>query len=226
MAKRQRWLISGPWKHPDSGILYYRKATPKDLSDRKDALAALGITIIREVQRSLRTKDAGLAKRKYAEVMAEQEAVWDQWRAVLLAGPVDLSHMNRVALAGRDALALATKNRHEPLGVAWPRRMVAATCDNLRASLGSGDPRAATAIADLGQELQALSALELPSGIAELLSVEPEGPPRELAEALGLTLLRYREAVGWLRAPTVAGEVGIAFTKDGRKRLASEISRQ
>jgi integrase len=226
MAKRLRWIMAGPWKHHKSGIYYFRKATPVDLKRKKAELAALGIVLKGEAQRSLDTRDKKEAERAYGEAKTKQEAQWDSWRGLLAVGGVDLTYKNQVALAGKDALTLVKKNSHEPLGVAWPHKMVAAVCDNLRASLGAGDPRAATAILDLGQELQSLPHLKLPSRLAALLSTEPEGPRRELALALAGTLVEYRDTVSWLRAPKVSGEVGVTLTKKGRKSLATEIAKQ
>lgn len=53
---RKRWLMAGPWAHPKTGILNYRKTAPPDLWAACDRLAALGVRVTREVHRSLRTK--------------------------------------------------------------------------------------------------------------------------------------------------------------------------
>lgn len=41
VTARTRGLIAGPWEHPKSGILYYRKATPPDLRAARNRLKEL-----------------------------------------------------------------------------------------------------------------------------------------------------------------------------------------
>lgn len=77
LAARNRWLMTGPWPKPKTGILQYRKVTPPDILAAKDRLKALGIEVKGEVQRSLRTKDQRLAEERYHQVAVEQNAEWD-----------------------------------------------------------------------------------------------------------------------------------------------------
>lgn len=64
--------MSRPWKHPTTGVYYYRRATPDDLR------AVIGK---REEKRSLGTKDPAAAKAAHAAVAAEVEAKWKNLRA-------------------------------------------------------------------------------------------------------------------------------------------------
>jgi integrase len=217
--------MAGPWQHPDSGIFYYRKATPTDLLANKSKLAGLGVRVTREVHRSLGTRDKVRAEREFIEVARAQDSKWSQWRAMLLAGPVDLTHRNRVALAGSDAWALVRENADEPNSVRWPVKMIKAFCDNLRSSLGASDLRVANALHELATELQSLPRLELPERLAHLLQTEPAGPRRELVEALTNALVTYRETVGWMRAPKLAEAKGLSLTKQSRKELAHEVAK-
>ncbi len=225
MASRCRWLMTGPWPHPDSGIFYFRRATPKDVWDRRTELEALGIKITKESHRSLGTRDKKEADRKYHLVAGEFEAAWTDWRAMLQGGPVNLEHKNRVALAGEDARALVQTHEAEPLEVKWPVEIIKVTCDNVRAALGEGDLRAANAVHELAQELQTLPRLELPERLAHLLRTESNGPRRTLTIALTGTLVSYRETVGWLRAPSLGAAKGVGLTKESRNALGKEIAR-
>lgn len=67
--------MSRPWKHPDTGIYYFRRAAPDDLR------AVIGR---REEKRSLGTKDPAVAKVAHApvaaEVEVEVEAKWQNLR--------------------------------------------------------------------------------------------------------------------------------------------------
>ena len=64
LIARKRWLMAGPWARPRTNILYYRKATPPDLVAKRKQLAALGIEVKGEVQRSLGTKDQRRAEQR------------------------------------------------------------------------------------------------------------------------------------------------------------------
>ena len=70
--------MSRPWKHPDSGVYWFRKAVPAELR----SLAGK-----REEKRSLQTKDAAEARRRHATVATEIETKW----ANLRNGPRSLS---------------------------------------------------------------------------------------------------------------------------------------
>jgi hypothetical protein len=63
--------MSRPWKHPDSGVYWFRRAVPADLRARVGK---------REEKRSLQTKDPSIARRRHAEALAEVEARWANLR--------------------------------------------------------------------------------------------------------------------------------------------------
>jgi len=62
---------SRPFKHPKTGIYWFRMRVPANVADR------VGRT---EVTRTLGTKDPAEAKRLYAEVRAEIETQWNNLR--------------------------------------------------------------------------------------------------------------------------------------------------
>lgn len=106
--------MAGPWPHPRTGILYYRKATPPDIFAERRRLAELGIKVTREVQRSLDTKDRKPAERRYMEIAAEVEGQWDRWRALLRDGPRALSYKQQLALAADHAKEFLARYEDEP----------------------------------------------------------------------------------------------------------------
>jgi hypothetical protein len=114
LTARKRWLMTGPWPHPKTGIFYYRKATPADLWDARDSLAALGVKVTREVQRSLGTKDRAPAEERYHEVAGTQSAVWATWRELLKNGPQPLTHKQIAGLAADHARSFLAKHEEEP----------------------------------------------------------------------------------------------------------------
>jgi len=63
--------MSRPWKHPDSGVYWFRRAVPADLRARVGK---------REEKRSLQTKDPSIARRRHAEALAEVEVRWANLR--------------------------------------------------------------------------------------------------------------------------------------------------
>lgn len=70
--------MSRPWKHPDSGVYWFRRGVPADLR------ALVGK---REEKRSLQTKDPAVAKKRHADALAEVETRW----ANLRIGPRSLT---------------------------------------------------------------------------------------------------------------------------------------
>lgn len=64
-------VMSRPWKHPQTGIFWLRKAVPANLR------ALVGK---REEKKSLGTKDAAEARRKFPQALAEVEARWESLR--------------------------------------------------------------------------------------------------------------------------------------------------
>lgn len=64
--------MARPWKHPDTGIYYFRKAVPLDLRPRLKK---------REEKRSLGTRDPDEARSLHMGVAAEVDASWRRIRA-------------------------------------------------------------------------------------------------------------------------------------------------
>lgn len=120
LAARKRWLMTGPWPKPKTGILQYRKVTPPDLLAQKAKLKALGIEVTGEVQRSLRTRDMHRAIPLYHQEAAKQEAEWERWRALLRDGPQSLSHGQRMGLAADHARAFVQRHQDEPADAPEP----------------------------------------------------------------------------------------------------------
>lgn len=95
-----------PFKHPKSGVYYYRKVVPEALR------AALGKT---EFRISLGTKDIREAKRLYPATAAEVDAKLSQ----ATGGPVSLTIKQIAALAGRwyrESIARHDENPGDELG--------------------------------------------------------------------------------------------------------------
>jgi integrase len=106
--------MTGPWPHPKTGILYYRKATPPDVFAERKRLAEFGIKVTREIQRSLGTKDRKPAERIYKQISEEVEAEWDRCRSVLREGPVVLTPKQEWAIAGDHAKVFLAKHEDDP----------------------------------------------------------------------------------------------------------------
>ncbi len=102
--------MAAPWKHPKTGVYYFRKGVPLALRD------AVGLV---EIRRTLRTKDPQLAKARHAEVALEIGAEWDRLREVL-AAKADLTGVTAVVL-----LTLTYKEAHALAGEFY-REFVAA----------------------------------------------------------------------------------------------------
>lgn len=92
---------SSPYRHPKTGIYWFRKAVP----DRLRHLVGRGI-----YQRSLGTKDVNEAKARFAVVSAEVAARWD----ALAAEPGRLTPFRKVAVAGEYYRWLVAKHRENP----------------------------------------------------------------------------------------------------------------
>lgn len=92
--------MSGPWRHPKSGIYYFRRDTPSDLKRAKSRLKALGIQYKGEVHRSLQTRDPKEAERRYPRVRDAVDSVWDSWRETLKGAPPALTHNDMAAMVG------------------------------------------------------------------------------------------------------------------------------
>ncbi len=68
---RRRSFMAQPFKHPQSGVFYIRRKVPPELQ------AVLG----REYKKTLKTREPGEAKLRFAMAWAEAERVFQQARA-------------------------------------------------------------------------------------------------------------------------------------------------
>jgi len=81
-----------PWKHPDTGIYYFRRGVPEVLRP---------LVGKREEKVSLETRDWREAGPRHAAVAAEVSARWERLRQAAAPKPlVRLTHKEAVALAG------------------------------------------------------------------------------------------------------------------------------
>ncbi|MGD9616974.1 MAG: DUF6538 domain-containing protein [Alphaproteobacteria bacterium] len=98
--------MARPWKHPKTGVYWYRKVVPAHLR------AAIGKT---EIKRSLSTKDPEEAKRRYPDVAARVDAM-------LLAAqydkPARLNHRQLLGLVGDWYRAELAVREEDPTEVA------------------------------------------------------------------------------------------------------------
>jgi hypothetical protein len=84
--------VASPWKHPDTGIYYFRRGVPEALRP---------LVGKREEKVSLETRDWREAGPRYAAVAAEVSARWERLRQAAAPKPiVRLTHKEAVALAG------------------------------------------------------------------------------------------------------------------------------
>ena len=96
--------IARPYKHPRSGVYYFRQHVPTDLR------RILGDKI---VSRSLRTKDPAAAKLRNADAVRNQAMIWQRHRQQ----PEPLPHQQIVALSGiiyRDWMEMLKAEPGEP----------------------------------------------------------------------------------------------------------------
>lgn len=112
--------MSRPFKHPKTGVYYFRKAVPADLRALRGRV---------EEKVSLGTKDPAEARDAHARVAAE---IANTWKA-LRSAPAPLTHRQIMALAGelyRDYLALAPDEPGPPevweAYISWQERIRAA----------------------------------------------------------------------------------------------------
>jgi len=84
--------VARPWKHPDTGIYYFRRGVPEVLRP---------LVGKREEKVSLETRDWREAGPRHAAVAAEVSARWERLRQAAAPKPlVRLTHKEAVALAG------------------------------------------------------------------------------------------------------------------------------
>ena len=114
MTSRRRWIMSGPWPHPDSGIFYFRKETPADLKRQKGRLLELGVEYRSSIHRSLETRDPKEAKMAYSGVLLEVEAMWQGWRDLIAAAGEPLTHGEKATLIREMMTSLIARNEEDP----------------------------------------------------------------------------------------------------------------
>jgi integrase len=115
--------MAKPVRRKGSRNLQFRRQTPSDLWARREELAAIGITIAREVGKSLRTADPREAKLREAQLSAEWDMTWQSYRTALAQGPRTLSQEEVFALAAEISDKLISDHSANP-GVPedWLRR--------------------------------------------------------------------------------------------------------
>jgi len=93
--------MATPFRHPQSGIFWYRRRVPADL---------IQLVGRKEEEVSLRTRDPGEARAATIRVAGEVEARW----ANLRVGARRVSHKEAVAIAGKHYRNLVSENENEP----------------------------------------------------------------------------------------------------------------
>ena len=94
-------IMATPFRHPKSGIYWFRRRVPADL---------VGIVGKREEKVSLRTRDPAEAKAVYVRVAAEVEQRWSNLRR----GVRRISHKESIAIAGEFYRKLVSENENDP----------------------------------------------------------------------------------------------------------------
>ena len=81
MGYARRWLMKGPWKHPN-GVWYYRGELPKDIWDARERIRLAGVPMPRgkEVRRSLEATSAGLPPRVRGCQLSSATGGWSSRR--------------------------------------------------------------------------------------------------------------------------------------------------
>lgn len=215
--------MTGPWKHPGSGIYWFRRATPKDIFDSREALGGFGIAVTREVQLSLRTRERREAERQYGAIASEWQQRWDDWRAVLRNGPITLSHKQIANFAGSQAKAFVEENEDNPHLAAAPAKLVAGILDNLRLRLGLPETNT---LHDLAQELLPLGLPDLLLRVEALLAKEPEGICRYALDAIKDGLATYREVLGEALVAKTAQDRGVTVSAETKRDLGKMLGKR
>lgn len=217
--------MPGPWPHPDSGIWYFRRALPSDLWRQRDRLKELNISVKREVHRSLNTHDRKLAEVRYGEVNSQVTAQWQAWRKLLEGGPVDLDHMDAVALAGEEAKSFIKAHERNPLNAPGPAKLVKAICDNLHAYYSRKSLADGQAVFELGQKIQSVPYFHVQEFIANARQSESAVPKRHLLDTVDASLATYFEVFSEVRTRKVTRDVGLSLTRSGKQTLSRQVSR-
>ena len=146
--------MAKPFKRKASSIPQFRRSTPLDLWKERDKLALLGITVRREVTKSLATADMREAKARQAALTAEWDRRWESWRKALTDGPVNLTDKQQwatVRLITSKLLNAHEERTGQPFD--W------AGCDSTTAwrhLLGGTDRQAAAVMKLIDDEVEAL----------------------------------------------------------------------
>ena len=90
--------MAKPFKRKASSLKQFRRATPLDLWKQRDKLVSMGISVQREVNKSLGTADMREAKVAHARLSAEWDRRWESWRKALVDGPVNLTDKQQWAI--------------------------------------------------------------------------------------------------------------------------------
>ena len=105
--------MATPYRHPKTGVYWFRKAVPKALQGH------VGATI---VQRTLETKDPVEARKRFLQVAADVEEAW----ATVSVVPDRLTHRQRLALAGEFYRWSVAQHTEDPgRADAWATRIQA-----------------------------------------------------------------------------------------------------
>ncbi|WP_223478552.1 site-specific integrase [Oricola indica] len=215
--------MAGPSKRGD--IWYYRKATPTDLWNRREELLALRLQVIREVWRSLETKEKAVADRRYRDIATDQEEQWDRWRILLEADYRHLTEKERMALAIEDAVSFRDKHEENPSEIPPPRRLLEVLAENLRdhycrLSLRDGD-----SVFTLSQELLPLSRPELEERLSALQSANLPVAQRDLVAEFLKALTKSDEAAAYAIAKGLADRHRVRLTTSERSALSEQVGR-
>jgi integrase len=217
--------MAGPWKHPDSGIYWYRKALPSDLKKRRDELTAAGIEATNEVQRSLHTKSEREAQRRYRELEEKIAATHDLWRGILGREPMALSHRDIVAVAGHVGIDLVRQYDENPgefptapmAQIEFVLAMAAAIIG--KPAIYMGDP-----LADLEAEIQSIPYPALRPHLTERLS--KAGPWLEGAITGALIVMDSHEAaIARSRLDDLLVRKGIRPDRAAREEIEAKLAR-
>lgn len=119
-------FMARPFKHPTTGVYYFRKAVPADLKP------VLGNS---EVKQSLGTKDPAQARELFSAVAAQVAAEWK----LLRAEPAALTRKQELALAGRWYLWFTAQHEQDPGDDAAGWRLLADQFEDAR-QVGIGAP--------------------------------------------------------------------------------------
>jgi len=96
-------FMSRPWRHPKTGVYWFRKAVPADLRP---------ILGKREVKITLRTHNPNVAQQQHIKVAAEVAEQWSRLR-----GQVQLDHIDYIALAGEYYRERVAANERNPVDI-------------------------------------------------------------------------------------------------------------